>query len=198
MKKLLLFLLLPLLGFSQGLQVFTTINTRAELYNYTAISNNRVIAAIGVNSAWDMPTEIWTYDTSSMAVDDGVKVIRPTDIPVGSPGRFLFRTYFVKQYGTLYSKEWNGSITTSNNTAVFDISSAGFTSIVGLQAFAILPSGTVLNLPLTTSAVSPSNTSVTVNLMESKTTNTLLISTAEGLENHAVAGTVVYLNVKGN
>lgn len=29
-------------------------------------------------------------------------------------------------------------------------------------------------------------------------TNTLLISTAEGLENHAVAGTVVYLNVKGN
>lgn len=198
MKKLLLFLLLPLLGFSQGLQVFTTINTRAELYNYTAISNNRVIAAIGVNSAWDMPTEIWTYDTSSMAVDDGVKVIRPTDIPAGSPGRFLFRTYFVKQYGTLYSKEWNGSITTSNNTAVFDISSAGFTSIVGLQAFAILPSGTVLNLPLTTSAVSPSNTSVTVNLVDSKTTNTLLISTAEGLENHAVAGTVVYLNVKGN
>lgn len=67
-----------------------------------------------------------------------------------------------------------------------------------LQAFAILPSGTTIILPITTSAVNPSNTSVTVNLLESKTTNTLLISSAEGLENNAAAGTIVYLNVKGN
>lgn len=181
------------------LQVFTTINTRAELYNYSTINNNRVIAAIGLATAWDSPTEIWTFDSSSMAVDDGVTVIRPTDILAGSPGRFLFRTYFVRQFGSKYSKEWNGSVTTSASTAVFDISSAGFTSIVNLFAFAVLPSGTVVNLPISTSAVSPTNTSVTVNLMESKQTAVLLLNTnVEGLETHAVSGTIVYLTVKGN
>ena len=41
-------------------------------------------------------------------------------------------------------------------------------------------------------------TSITVRLVQSKTTNTSLISSAEGLEDHAVAGTAVYLMVTGN
>lgn len=193
----LLFLILPLICSAQ-LQVFTTINTRAELYNYSTISNNRVIAAVGLSAPWDAPTEIWTFDSSSMAVDNGVTVIKPTDILTINPGRFLFQSYIVKQYGTRYSKEWNGQLTVGTSSAVFDISSAGFTSIVGIQAFAVLPSGTVVNLPLATMSVSPTNTSVTVNLVESKTTTVLILNTAvEGLESHAVAGTIVYLTVKG-
>jgi hypothetical protein len=180
-----------------SLQIFTTISTRGELYNYTTIQNERVLAAIGLTTAWDIPTEIWTYDSSSMAVDDGVKVIRPTDIPASNPGRFLFRNYFVRQFGTLYSKEFNSSLTVSGSAATFDISSAAFTSLVSVQATALLASGTVFNLPIA-SISAQSLTSVTISLLESKTTNTLLISSTEGLEAHLAAGTVVYLTVKGN
>lgn len=197
MKKIILLLLLSFVCKAQTLQSFLTIDTRAELRNYTTIQNNRVVAAIGLSTAWDMPTEIWTFDAASMAVDDGVTVLKPNDVLSSNPGRYLFRTYFVRQFGTKYSKEWNGSITTSGTSATFDISSAGFSSLVVIQCFAILPSGTVLNLPIS-SGSSVSNTSITVNLLESKTTNTLLISTAEGLETHAASGTVVYLTVKGN
>lgn len=199
MKKLFTaFILMFAFMANAQLQVFTTINSRADLYNYSTISHNRVIAAIGISSPWDSPTEFWTFDSSSMAVDDGIKVIRPNDILVGSAGRFLWKSNLVKQYGTIYAKEWNGSLTTATNTAVFDISSAGFVSLVGIQAFAILSSGTVLNLPLSSISVTPTNTSITINLLESKTTNTLLISSAEGLETHAASGTIVYLTVKGN
>lgn len=198
MRKLLTSLLLMFAFMASAqLQVFTTLNARSELYNYSTISNNRVIAAIGISAPWDAPVEFWTFDSTSMAVDNGLTVIKPTDIPVGSAGRFLFKQPFPKQYGTIYSKEYNSALTVSGNTAVFDISSAGFASIATVHATAILASGTVLTLPIT-SISAQSLTSITVNLVESKTTNTLLISSAEGLENHSVAGTIVYLTVKGN
>lgn len=119
MRKLFLLFLLFCFGSSesQTIQSFLTVETRVELRNYSSIPNNRVIAAIGLNSAWDQPTEIWTFDAASTATDNGTTVLKPNDIPFGSPGRYLFRTYFVKQYGTLYSKEWNGSIATSGTTA---------------------------------------------------------------------------------
>lgn len=180
-----------------ALNSFTTVGIRSELYTQSTFQNDRACAVLGTSAVWDTPTEIWTFDSSSMAVDDGITVIRPTDILDGSPGRFLFRTYFVRQFGTKYSKEWNGSITTSGNSAVFDISSAGFSSIITAFAFAVLPSGTVVNLPVVTGSAS-SLTSMTISLLESKTTGVLIGGNVEGLEAHAVANTVVYLNVKGN
>lgn len=180
-----------------SLQIFTTISTKAELYNYSTINNERVIAAIGLSSAWDVPTEIWTFDSSSMAVDNGTTVIRPTDILVGDPGRFLFRTYFIRQTGTKYSKECKLSATTSSSSVVFDISASGFSSIVDFDCKAFLNGAGVTTAPIAI-VTAKSLTSITVSLFQSKTTNTLLVSSAEGLETHSVAGTEVYLTVQGN
>lgn len=175
---------------------FTTVSIRSELYGISTFQDGRACAVLGHSAAWDSPTEFWTWDSSSSLTDNGTTVIKPTE--TSGNGRFIFKSYLPKQYGAIYSKEWNGAVTTATNTAVFDISSAGFASIVNLFAFAVLPSGTVVNLPLTTSAVSPTNTSVTVNILESKTTAVLIGGNIEGLENHAVANTVVYLTVRGN
>lgn len=199
MKKIFTLWLLMFSFFANAqLQVFTTIEKRSDLRSYSTISDKRVIAAIGLSSAWDQPTEIWTFDASSMAADDGVKVLKPNDIPTGSPGRYLFRTYFIRQTGSLmYSKEHKSNATTSSSSVTFDISSAGFTSIVDFECRAFLNGATALNAPIAV-VTAKSLTSITVSLFESKTTNTLLISSAEGLEPHAVAGTEVYLTVYGN
>lgn len=181
-----------------ALNVFATISLRSELYNYANIQADRVFAVLGVTTIWDTPVEFWTFDPTSNLTDNGTTVIRPTDILSGNPGRFLMRTSFVRQFGTMYNKEWNGSITTASNTATFDISSAGFTGIVNMFAHAVLPSGTVVNIPIA-GITAKSNTSVTVSLLESKTTTVLLLNTAvEGLESHAVANTEVFLTVRGN
>lgn len=181
-----------------SLQIFTTVSTRLELRSYSTIPDERVIAVIGLTTPWDIPTEIWTFDASSTALDDGVKVLKPNDILVGSPGRFLFRANIVRQFGSTHSKEFNGALTVSGNTAVFNISSAGFINITNIQATAVLSSGTVVNLPLA-SISAQSLASVTVNLLDSKNTSVLILNTSvEGLENHSVAGTIVYLTVKGN
>ena len=180
------------------LQVFTTIDTRAQLRDYSTISNNRVIAAIGLSSAWDMPTEIWTFDATSMAVDDGVTVLKPNDILVTNPGRYLFRTYFVRQTGSVkYSKEHLDFATTSGNSVTFNISSAGFTTVGNVQASAYLSGATVTNAPIAI-VTAKSTTSITVSLFESKNTGVLIGGNIEGLEPHAVAGTEVYITVRGN
>ncbi len=180
------------------LQVFTTLNTRAELYNYSTINTNRVIAAIGLSTPWDSPTEIWTFDGTSMAVDDGLTVIKPNDILVTDPGRFLFRTYFVRQTGSVkYSKEHLDFATTSGNSVTFNISAAGFTTVGNVQATAFSNGATVTTAPIAV-VTAKSTTSITVSLFESKNTGVLIGGNVEGLEPHAVAGTEVYLTVRGN
>lgn len=198
-KMLLLFLFLSFYKLqSQALQVFTTIESRNALRNYSTISDKRFIAATGLLTSLDQPTEIWTYDATSMAVDDGVRVLKPNDIPIGSPGRYIWVSYFVKQTGPVkYSKEHLDTVTTSSNSVTFDISAAGFTTVGNVQCSAFLNGATVLNAPIAI-VTAKSTTSITVSLFESKTTNTLLISSAEGLEPHAVAGTEVYITVRGN
>lgn len=104
----------------------------------------------------------------------------------------------VTQYGTGFTKEFNGKITTgAESTAVFNISSAGFVSITSVQVAAKYSGATAVNAPVAV-ITAESLTSITVTILESKTTNTLILSSAEGLELHAVAGTEIYLTVKGN
>ena len=183
---------------SAQLQIFTTIETRSGLRAYSTIDHNRVIAAIGLSSAWDQPTEIWTFDSSSMAVDDGVTVLKPNDILVGDPGRYLFRTYFVRQTGSVkYAKEHLDFATTSGNSVTFNISAAGFTTVGNVQATAFLNGATVTTAPIAV-VTAKSTTSITVSLFESKNTGVLIGGNVEGLEPHAVAGTEVYLTVRGN
>ena len=180
-----------------GLQVFTTLELRSELYNYSTVTNNRVLAVLGVSTIWDVPTEYWTFDTASMAVDNGTTIIRPTDISVSDPGRFLFKSNIIRQFGSVFNKEWNGSLTVAGSTAVFDISSASFANILNVQATAFLNAGTALTLPIA-SISAQSTISITITLLESKTTAVLIGGNVEGLETHSAAGTVVYLTVKGN
>lgn len=173
---------------------FTTVTTRAELYGISTFQDGRACAVLGISTGWDAPTEFWTYDSSSSLSDNGTTVIKPTDI-VGN-GRFLFVSYLPKQLGNVYSKVWRGSATTSGSTVTFDISGAGFTSIVDWEVKAFLNGAGATTLPIP-GVTAKSTTSFTVTLVDSKTTNTLLISSAEGLELHAVAGTEVYLTVYG-
>lgn len=108
----------------------------------------------------------------------------------------MFKSYQVQQFGNIHSKVWRGMQTTSNSSVTFDISSAGFTSIVDFEVKAFFSGSGATTLPLA-GVTAKSLTSFTVTLVESKTTNTLLISSAEGLELHAISGTEVYLTVYG-
>lgn len=133
-----------------------------------------------------------------MAVDDGVTVLKPNDILVGNPGRYLFRTYFVRQTGTIkYSKEHLDFAVTSGNSVTFNISAAGFTSVGNIQCTAFLNGAGVTTAPLAI-VTAKSTTSITVSLFESKATAVLIGGNIEGLEPHTVAGTEVYITVRGN
>lgn len=177
-----------------SIYIFATFGTRSEMYGQATWQDGRAIAVLGVSVPWDSPTEFWTFDSSSTLADNGTTVIKPTDIT--GAGRFLFKSYLQQQYGNIYSKVWRGSATTSGSTVTFDISGAGFTSIVDWEVKAFLNGAGATTLPIP-GVTAKSITSFTVTLVDSKTTNTLLISTAEGLELHAVAGTEVYLTVYG-
>ncbi|CAA7196803.1 autotransporter outer membrane beta-barrel domain-containing protein [Chryseobacterium potabilaquae] len=101
------------------------------------------------------------------------------------------------QFGTSYTKEWNGSVTTATNTAVFNISSASFSSISNISVATELIGASVNNAPIGV-ITARSLTSITVSLYESKNTGVLIGGNIEGLEDHSVTNTVVYLTVKGN
>jgi len=105
--------------------------------------------------------------------------------------------YDTIHYGDEFRKEINLSTTTSSNTVIFDISSAGLTQIQNIQVSAYLQNATTTNAPIAI-ITSVNTTSITVSLFESKTTEVLVLNTnVEGLETHAVANTIVYLTVKG-
>ncbi|WP_183147977.1 autotransporter outer membrane beta-barrel domain-containing protein [Chryseobacterium nematophagum] len=101
------------------------------------------------------------------------------------------------QFGTSYTKEWNGAVTTATNTAVFNISSASFSGISNISVGTELIGAGVNNAPIGV-ITAKSLTSITVSLYESKNTGVLIGGNIEGLEDHSVANTVVYLTVKGN
>ncbi|CAA7387097.1 autotransporter outer membrane beta-barrel domain-containing protein [Chryseobacterium fistulae] len=101
------------------------------------------------------------------------------------------------QFGTSYTKEWNGAVTTASNTVVFNISAASFASISNISMGTELIGASVNNAPLGV-ITARSLTSITISLYESKNTGVLIGGNIEGLEDHSVANTVVYLTVKGN
>lgn len=180
-----------------ALSVYTIAELRSELYNYPTVADNRQFLIQGASVVGDISEEVWTFINSSMLVDNGTTVIRPSEILAINPGRWVLKRKIARQFGTTFSKEWRGSQTVSGSTATFDISSAGFANIVDWNVKAYLSGATIVTYPIGI-LTSRSNTSITITLVESKTTNTLLLSTAEGLELHAVAGTEVYLTVYGN
>lgn len=179
-----------------SLRIFYSLSTRNELYDYVLIDNSRLIAIMGQSTPFDIPTEIWRYSTGSTEIDNGVTVIKPTEVFSGDTGRFLRENFMVKQYGNYYSKEFKTGTTTSLSAVTFDISSAGFSTIVDYDVKAYLSGSSITTIPLAV-VTSKSLSAITVTLLESKTTNTLIDTTVEGLEGHAISGTEIYLTVQG-
>lgn len=104
----------------------------------------------------------------------------------------------VQQYGTTYTKEWNGKSTTSasTNEYTFNISGASFSSITNIQATGYYSGAASTTQPLV-SVKSYSTTSVTLIIAESANTNVLIGGTVEGLTDFLKVGEV-FLTVKGN
>lgn len=180
-----------------SISVYTIVELRSELYDYANMSDNRQFLVQGASVVGDISEEVWTFINASMSIDNGITVIRPSEILSTNPGRWVLKRKISRQYGNAFSKEWRGSQTVATSTATFDITAAGFTQITDWVVKAYLPGAGITNFPIAVLS-SKSNTSITITLVESKTTNTLLLSTAEGLELHAAAGTEVYLTVYGN
>lgn len=64
------------------------VSVRSDLYNYV-MQDDQMMTVIGVTTPGDIPAELWYYEGSSTATDNGTTVIKPTAIPVGNPGRYL-------------------------------------------------------------------------------------------------------------
>lgn len=118
---------------------------------------------------------------------------------VSGMGVLLNKPTVVQQFGTNYTKEWNGkaTTTTSSNSYSFNISSAGFTSITSIQVSAYYNGGNSQTMPIP-SVNSYSNTSVNIVIAESANTNVLVGGTVEGLTDFSRNGAEIFVTVKGN
>lgn len=116
----------------------------------------------------------------------------------GSYNDLTNKPTLVTQYGTTYTKEYNSkaSTTDSSNEYTFNISSAGFSSIVSIQATGFYNGTNVASQPLI-SVKSYSTSSVTLIIAESANTNVLLGGTIEGLTSFLKSGEV-FITVRGN
>jgi hypothetical protein len=66
----------------------------AQAIPSSSLANSEIMNITSTNA-------LWRYDTTSMAAEDGVGVIKPTDVAVGSPGRWV---YFLEQSVDLVTK----------------------------------------------------------------------------------------------
>lgn len=105
----------------------------------------------------------------------------------------------VSQYGTSYTKEWNGKVTTSNSTNSYtvNISAASFSSISNIQLTGYLSGANTGTLPIA-SVSSYSTSSITLAIAESASTGVLLGGTIDGLTDFLRNNGEIFVTVKGN
>jgi len=68
-----------------NLSVYTIADLRAVATRFSL----QFVVVWGDLSAYDGGGGVYTWNPSSTALDDGVTVIRPSDVLAGSPGRFI-------------------------------------------------------------------------------------------------------------
>lgn len=192
--------------------IANNITTTQDSINQSTYSTNN---GIGINGfittilipKANNPAPAWNNDIIGimvrlLSVDNGdggsasSKIVRRVATDMNLIGTIKKQPNVVVRYGTDYSKEWNGSLTTASSTAIFNISAAAFTTITNVTVGTELVGATIDNAPIGV-ITARSLTSITVSLYESKNTAVLVGGSVDGLENHAVANTVVYLSVKG-
>jgi len=85
---------------------------RADMRNYL-LANGQAIAVVGINAIGDIPQETWYFDENSMAVDDGVNVMKPNILLATEPGRYLIN---------MVQADWNMLF---NKPALADVATSG-------------------------------------------------------------------------
>lgn len=141
MKKLQLLILLLSLSIlsaqSTPIRDYLNVMKRSDLRGWI-FQHGQLIASMGHSTMNDAPIETWYFDETSMAVDDGTDeslALKPIDIPVEEPGRYL-RTMVQSDWNmtinkpTLFSGAYNdltGKPTIPNYTAGTGISISGNT-----------------------------------------------------------------------
>lgn len=93
--------------------------TRGELRDYSVLADNQAIRVFGNVALGDMASEIWLYKTASMA-DNGTTVMKPTDINVSNPVRWIL---FEKMAMSDYTK--TNPVSGGAGNAVFYLTNDG-------------------------------------------------------------------------
>lgn len=63
-------------------------NDKSELLPFTGINPDQPIIISGTTAA-PSTGEVWAYDPTSLAIENGVSVLKPTDLLTTDPGRFI-------------------------------------------------------------------------------------------------------------
>lgn len=171
---------------------------RTELKDYSTFSDNQAVRVFGATAFNDMASEIWVYKTASMAVDNGTTVIRPTDIPESSPGRFiLFEKMSISDYAN------NAPVSGGSGNVTFYLTSDKTASGTALfkNVTSVIPfvNDSSQNYTYSYTAYNPTTKSITVNVKVSSGLNVALVGlTLLGVPTNVPNGTNVYVLVKGN
>lgn len=100
-KTLLLLLSFSILSAqSTPIRDYLNVMKRSDLRGWI-FQHGQLIASMGHSAMNDAPIETWYFDETSMAVDDGTdnsSALKPIDIPVEEPGRYL---------KTMVQSDWN-------------------------------------------------------------------------------------------
>lgn len=169
------------------------------VYDWTEITNKPVIP-INTNQLTNGSGFITTVPAQSWVSITG----KPTFATVANSGSYNDLTNkptiptVAQQYGTSYTKEWSGKVSTSTSTNEYtiNISSASFTSILNIQATGYYSGASASTQPLV-SVKSYSTTSIVLVVAESANTSVLIGGTIDGLTEFLKVGEI-FLTVKGN
>lgn len=143
------------------------IHLRTELREFVAVHQQN-IGVDGVTTPRDQALEMWYYDENSMDIDNGTTVLKPNDILVTEPGRYLRWKIQV---------DWN---TISNKPTFAPVSTSG--SYNDLSSKPTIPSGTVTSIGLSSSDLTVSGTPITASgTITANLTNTGVTAGVYGL-----------------
>jgi len=99
------------------LQLGLAANSRAELRGYIGVTADAPIL-VGGSAAAPMTAEVWVWDPTSMAVDDGATALLPTAMIAADSGRFV-RLSVCGQLAKSFNNSPGRSLTTGTGATGF-------------------------------------------------------------------------------
>lgn len=178
------------------LTILLSVPVRSELKLNSTFSDKQAVRVFGNLAFGDIPSEIWVWRADSLAVDNGTTVIRPNDVLVANPGRFiLFEKVSMPDYT-------NTATVTSAGNAIFyltsDKTSTGTALYTNLNFVAPIVNDSVSNYTYGWSYNSTTK-ALTVNVKASPALNVAAMGlTVLGIPANVANGTSVQVLVKGS